>query len=81
MAFGCVLGDCTNQTMNSGLFFSSCFFVFGGKFSPFGYNKQFTATLTNYLCEKNVPESSDFNDKISVIAIVRNTVFQQVAKI
>jgi len=57
--------------MNSGFsfFFFSCFL--GGKFSPLGYKKQFNATHTNYLCEKNVPKLSDFNDKISEIAIVR----------
>jgi hypothetical protein len=48
------------------------FFLFlGGKFSSLGYKKQFTATHTNYLCGKNVPKLSDFNDKISEIAIVR----------
>jgi hypothetical protein len=43
----------------------------GGKFSPLGYKKQFNATHTDYLCEENMPKLSDFNDKISEIAIVR----------
>jgi hypothetical protein len=51
--------------MNTGFFF------WGGKFSPLGYKKQITATHANYLYEKNVPKLSDFNDKISEIAIVR----------
>jgi hypothetical protein len=57
--------------MNSGFsfFFFLCFL--GGKFSSLGYKKQFNATQTDYLCEENVPKLSDFNDKISEIAIVR----------
>jgi hypothetical protein len=52
-------------------FFFFFLFFWGAEFLPLGYKKQFTATQTNYLYEKNVPKPSDFNDRISEIAIVR----------